>query len=165
MHDRRFRGEPIDLAPRPRNRTLTPPLEHGTAIAIGQAVKVVLAMDGERISPVLDAARSFAVVSASADGTLTREEAVVAGEDQVAKAKGIAALGAGVLICGTISWPLEALLVAAGMRVVPNTCGPLDEVAAAYFGGALTEDAFLLPGCPGRAHRHRHRQGRRRRGG
>jgi predicted Fe-Mo cluster-binding NifX family protein len=128
-------------------------------------MKALLPMDGGRISPVIDAARSFALMSVGSDGVLSRKEVVITDEDPVTKAKRIVELGAGVLICGAISWPLEAMLKSAGMRVIPNTCGPLDEVAAAYFAGELTEQAFLLPGCPGRQHRHRHRHGRRWRNG
>lgn len=124
-------------------------------------MKVVLAIDGQRISPLLDAASCFVLVTASPDGALTRKESLIAEADPVAKARRIADLGADVLICGAISWPFEAMLTSAGMRVIPNTCGPLDEVTAAYFAGALTEQAFLLPGCPGRQHRRRHRHGRR----
>lgn len=123
-------------------------------------MKVVLPMEGDRISPVLDAARSFALVTAGSDGALSRKEMLITDADTVTKAKRIAELGAGVLICGALSWPLEAMLTSAGVRVIPNTCGPVDEVAAAYFAGDLTEQAFLLPGCPGRQHRFRHHHGR-----
>jgi predicted Fe-Mo cluster-binding NifX family protein len=128
-------------------------------------VKVVLPIDGDRISPVLDAARTFVLVTAGPDGALTQKEVLVADADPVTKAKRLAELGASVLICGAISWPLEAVLTSAGMRVIPNTCGPLHAVAVAYFTGALTQQAFLLPGCPGRQHRHHHRHGRRWRNG
>jgi len=124
-------------------------------------MKVVLAIDGDRISPVLDAARCFLLVTASTDGVLIRKEALIADADPVTKAKRIVELGGRVLICGAVSWPLEAMLASAGMRVIANTCGPMDEVIAAFFTGDLTEQAFLMPGCPGRQHRHRHRHGRR----
>jgi predicted Fe-Mo cluster-binding NifX family protein len=128
-------------------------------------MKVLLATDGDRISPVLDAARCFLLVTAKSDGALFQEEALIADADPVTKAKRIVELGARVLICGAVSWSLEAMLTSAGMRLVPNTCGPLDEVIAAFFTGNLNERAFLMPGCPGRQHRHRHRHGRRRRNG
>ncbi|MBN2194749.1 MAG: hypothetical protein JW751_18180 [Polyangiaceae bacterium] len=128
-------------------------------------MKVVIPSDGDRISPLLDVARTFVLVTEGLDGTLAREEVVVVEPDPVAKAKRIAGLGAGVIICGAISWPLEAMLTAAGMRVIPNTCGLLHEVMLAHFAGELTEQAFLLPGCPGRQHRRRHRHGRRWRNG
>jgi len=63
-----------------------------------------------------------------------------------------------VLICGALSQALEALLLAAGLQVVPNTCGPVEEVANAYLSGRLTEGAFLMPGCCRR--RRRVRRGR-----
>jgi len=128
-------------------------------------VKVVLPANRDRIAPVLDAARSFVVMESRSDGTLPRQEVLIADANPVAKARRIVELGGSVLICGAISWPLEAMLTSSGMRVVPNTCGPLDEVVAAFFAGELTERAFLMPGCPGRQHRHRRRRGRRRRHG
>ena len=121
---------------------------------------VLLPTDGERISPVLDAARCFVLVSGSADGAQTRKQVLIPDADPIAKVRRIVELGAGVLICGAISWPLEALLTSSGMKVISNTCGPLDEVLAAHFSGALTEHAFLMPGCPGRRHRRRCRGGR-----
>lgn len=114
---------------------------------------------------MLDAARSFALVTTGSDGAINRKEVSIADADLITKVKRIVELGAGVIICGAISWPLETMLTSAGMRVIPNTCGPLDEVVAAYFAGELTEQAFLLPGCPGRQHRHRHRHRRRWRNG
>ena len=124
-------------------------------------VMIVLPIDRDRIAPVLDAASCFLLVFASSDGALSRKEVLIDDADPVTKAKRIAELGGKVLICGAISWPLEAMLTSAGMRVIPNTCGPLDEVIAAFFAGKLTEQAFLMPGCPGRQHRHRHRHGSR----
>jgi len=107
---------------------------------------VLLSTDGDRISPVLDAAKSFLLVSATPAGAQSRKPVHIAEPDPIAKVKRIAGLGARVLICGAISWPLEAMLTSAGMRVIPNTCGPLDEVLAAHLSGALTAQAFLLPG-------------------
>ena len=133
--------------------------------ALVKGMDVLLPTDGDRISPVLDAARSFLLVSTSAKGDQTRHQVLIAEADPIVKAKRIVALGAGVLICGAISWPLEVMLTSAGMKVIANTCGSLDEVVAAHFSGALTEQAFLMPGCPGRQHRHRHRHGRGRRNG
>lgn len=121
---------------------------------------VLLPIDGERISPVLDAARSFLLVSERPNGEQRRQQMLIAEMDPIVKAKRIATAGASVLICGAISWPLEVMLTSAGMRVIGNTCGLLDEIIDAHFSGTLTARAFLMPGCPGRQHRHRHRHGR-----
>jgi predicted Fe-Mo cluster-binding NifX family protein len=132
----------------------------GTPRASRRGMNVLLSTDGDRISPVLDAAKTFLLVSARSDGAESRRQLQIAEADPIAKAKRIIELEAGVLICGAISWPLEAMLASSGMRVIANTCGPLDEVLAAHFSGALTAQAFLMPGCPDRQHRHRHRHGR-----
>jgi predicted Fe-Mo cluster-binding NifX family protein len=124
-------------------------------------MKVVLAIAGERISPVLDAVRSFLLATVSPNGVLIRREMLIADADPVTKAKRIVGLAATVLICGAVSWPLEAMLASAGIRVIANTCGLVEEVITAFLAGDLTEQAFLIPGWPGRQHRHRHGHGRR----
>lgn len=124
-------------------------------------MKIVVATDQGRIAPLLDAARCFLLVTTNPDGSSSRQEVFVTDADPITKARSLAALGATVLVCGAISWPLEATLTSAGVRVVFNTCGPVDEVLSAFFAGHLTERAFLMPGCPGRRNRHRHRHGRR----
>jgi predicted Fe-Mo cluster-binding NifX family protein len=124
-------------------------------------MKIMVAIDGDRISPVLDAARCFLVVTTGSDGVLIRRKINIADTDPVTKAKRIVELGGRILICGAISWPLEAMLNSAGIRVIPNTCGPLEDVITAFSKGNLTEQAFLMPGCPGRQYRHRHRHGMR----
>ena len=126
-------------------------------------MKVLIPFDGNRVSPVLDSARAFLLVDAGPDGTPIRRRVRIADDDPVGKARRIVGLGATVVICGAVSWSLEAMLASAGMRVVPNTCGLLDDVVNAFYAGSLTEQAFLMPGCPGRQHRRRHRHGRERR--
>jgi predicted Fe-Mo cluster-binding NifX family protein len=125
-------------------------------------MRVALPINGERISPVLDVARRFLLVDVAPDSEVGRREARIEHQDLVAKAKRIVELGPHVLICGAISRPLETLLVSAGVRVIPNTCGAVDEVVAAFVSGRLTEQAFLMPGCTGRHRRfrRRHRGGR-----
>jgi len=128
-------------------------------------MKVLLPTDQGRIAPVLDVARSFLLVELGGDGSQRRQEVLVPGTDPLTRVRRLVELEAQVLICGAVSWPLEAMLGSAGLRVIPNTGGPVDEVIAAFGAGRMTEDAFLLPGCPGRRLRRRQRQGRRGRGG
>jgi len=129
------------------------------------AMRIVLPVHGDRVSPVLDFARRFLVMSASGDALSVEAEVVIDDANLARKARRIADLGAGVVICGAVSWPLEAILTSAGMRIIPNTCGPANRVARAFLAGDLTEGAFLMPGCPGRRRRGRHRRGRGRRNG
>jgi predicted Fe-Mo cluster-binding NifX family protein len=122
-------------------------------------MRVVLPIHEERISPVLDVARQFLVLEMDRESEVRRREVRIESTDLVARARRIAELGSHVVICGAVSWPLEVMLASAGVRVIPNTCGSIGDVVAAFMTGNLTEQAFLMPGCTGRRHRHRHRGG------
>jgi predicted Fe-Mo cluster-binding NifX family protein len=126
-------------------------------------MRVALPIHGERISPVFDVAGHFVLLDVNPGHEVTRREVRIGERDPIAKTKRIVALGSHVLICGAISWPLESILFSSGVRVIPNTCGSVEDVLAAFIAGDLTDQAFLMPGCSGRRrrHRHRHRQGRR----
>jgi predicted Fe-Mo cluster-binding NifX family protein len=123
-------------------------------------VKVLLPIHGQRIAPVFDVARRFLVAELGSAAVAARSEVSIAAEDPVAKTRALLATGASVIICGAISRPLERLLSSAGLRVISNTCGALDEVLAAYVARRLGERAFLMPGCGGRQRRRRRRGGR-----
>jgi len=108
-----------------------------------------------RISPVFDVAEHLLLVDAQDDREIRREEATVEPSNLVAKIKRLTELGTNAVICGAISWPLEAMLGSAGIRVIPYTCGPVEDVLRAFLSGQLTEQAFLMPGCCGRRRRFR----------
>ena len=88
-----------------------------------------------------------------------RQEVALAVAEPQARANLLAELGTDVLICGAISWPLELAASVAGVKVIPQTCGEVEQVLAAFITGRLTQDAFLMPGCRGR--RRRFQGGRR----
>jgi predicted Fe-Mo cluster-binding NifX family protein len=90
-----------------------------------------------------------------------RHDVRIEERDPIDKAKRIIALGAEVLICGAISWPLELMLESAGVMVMSNLCGMVDDVISAFIAGRLPDQAFLMPGCTGHGRRHRHRACRR----
>ena len=103
---------------------------------------------------MLDVARHFLLVEVTPDGVVDRREVWIDDTDFLSKTSAIAGLGAGVLICGAVSWPFEAMLSSAGLQVIPNTCGPLDDVIGAFAAGRLTERTFLMPGCARQRHQH-----------
>ena len=113
------------------------------------------------ISPVFDVARRLLVVDIQGDAEVSRNEIIIEDTQFAFRAKRVADLGVDVLICCAISWPLEAMLASAGVRVIPQTCGPTEDVLRAFVSGQLTDTAFLMPGCCGRRRRSR---GRRRHG-
>ena len=122
-------------------------------------MKIAISIWLGRVSPVLDVAKHFLLVEAEQGVELGRRDVPVEETELLTRAKRIAELRPEVLICGAISRPFEAMLGSAGIPVVPNTCGPVEEVLRAFLSGQLTEQAFLMPGCCGQ-HR-RFRSGRR----
>ncbi|MCK4341845.1 MAG: NifB/NifX family molybdenum-iron cluster-binding protein [Phycisphaerae bacterium] len=122
-------------------------------------MRVALPTWDGRISPVFDVARRLLVVDVERDAEIGRSEVDLEETRLAARASRVTALGVHVLICGAISWPLEAMLTSAGIRLIPQICGPVEDVLRAFLAGQLPDEAFLMPGCCGR--RRRFRGGRR----
>ena len=55
-------------------------------------------------------------------------------------------LGVEVLLCGAISRPLERMIRASGVKVIPCLRGSIEEVIGAYLVGGLSDARFILPG-------------------
>lgn len=100
------------------------------------------------------------MVGIESGGEVNRQEERIDETNLARRATYVADLGVDVVICGAISWLLEASLVSAGVRVIPHTCGPVEDVLSAFLAGRLTDEAFLMPGCCGRRRRRRYGQER-----
>jgi len=124
-------------------------------------MRVAIPTWDERVSPVFDVAKHLVVVDIEGDVEVNREETRLDETQLMTRARRVAELGVDVLICGAISQPLENMLTAAGVRVIPQTCGRAEDVFRAFVSGQLADTAFLMPGCCGRRRRFR---GRRRGG-
>jgi predicted Fe-Mo cluster-binding NifX family protein len=74
-------------------------------------------------------------------------------KDALARARRVFQLGARVLICGAISWPLENALASMGVQVLACICGRVAEVIEAFINDNLAERSFIMPGCMGRHQR------------
>lgn len=109
-------------------------------------VKVVIAQWQGRVSPVFDSSSKALVVEVAGGAAGTREMAFLGGEHPLDRARSLQGIGAEVLICGAISRPMEVALTAAGIRVIPDTCGAIDDVLGAFIEGRLGEATFMLPG-------------------
>ena len=108
-----------------------------------------------RISPVFDVARRLLLVDVDGNAEVGRSEVELEEMRMVARTARLTSLGVQVLVCGAISMPFEAMLTSAGVRVLPQVCGSVDDVLRAYLAGQLAGDAFLMPGCCGRRRRFR----------
>jgi len=103
-----------------------------------------------RIAPVFDVARRLLVI-ADTDGQTAGETQEFLPQDQpVHRALRLAELGVGVLVCGAISRPLQELVQAQGIQVIPFVAGELREVVQAWRDGRLESRQFAMPGCCGR---------------
>jgi predicted Fe-Mo cluster-binding NifX family protein len=110
-------------------------------------MKVLISTDKNRIAPLLDASARFELVSPRRNGERMRRTLHINEMSPCPKIRHIVSTGATLLICGAVSKTLEAMLSAAGIRVIPNTCGQLDDVINAVISGTLTEQSYLMPGC------------------
>lgn len=107
------------------------------------------------MSPVLDVAGTLLLVDVVKDVENGRQNIALEDENPQKRAKYIEELGINVLICGAISWPLELALVNAGIEVIPQTCGEVNQVIDAFLSDRLGQGMFLMPGCCGRRRRFR----------
>ena len=116
-------------------------------------MRAAIPVSDGRISPVFDAARRLLLVDIENGREVRRTEQAVEEPELGPRARAVAKCGVDVLICGAISRPLEAMLSSAGVEVIPQTCGPVEDVLKAFVSGKLTEQAFVMPGCGGRQQR------------
>ena len=111
---------------------------------------------------MFDAAEQVLLVDHSSEGNDSQRTESLGSTEFHARARRLVELGVDVLVCGAISWPLEALLTANGIRVIPLVCGEVNEVVRAFRQGTFDPERFAMPGCcrnGRRAHRRRRRRG------
>jgi predicted Fe-Mo cluster-binding NifX family protein len=123
------------------------------------AMRVLIPVSRGRVSPLLDVARRFLLVNVQRGREVGRREVSIEKTGLVPRSNRIAQLDTNVLICGAISRPLEQALASEAVWVIPNTCGPVEQVLQAFRLGQLTERAYLMPGCSRRRHQAQGRHG------
>jgi len=124
-------------------------------------MRVAVPVYADRISPVFDAAAYLLIIDVANGEEISRRRMLIQEPEPLRRARCVAGLGVDVLICSAISRPLEVMLGSFGVRVIARKYGSVEEVLQAYISGQLTEEAFMMPGCPGR----RRGRGRRWQGG
>jgi len=113
-----------------------------------------------RVSPVLDASQHLKIFEIEAECATPVEDIACNDETLSRRVLRLSQTGAKILICGAVSNPLQAAITAAGIEVIPQTCGNVGDVAEAYAKGLLTVETFLMPGCGHRNRRCRRQAGR-----
>lgn len=122
-------------------------------------MRVLIPIWRGRVSPLLDVARRFLLVNLQGNRERELQEVKIDETGLTLRCKRMAELDVQVLICGAISRPLEEALASEAVRIIPNTCGPVDQVLEAFRLGNLTDDAFLMPGCSRQLHPIQARRG------
>lgn len=117
-----------------------------------------------RVSPVFDVAKAAILLELDGDREVRRRLVTLHSQDPSRRVGELSQHAVNVLVCGAISRPLEAMLLAAGICVIPQTCGDIERVVQAFLTGHLDDCEFLMPGCCGRR-RHAWRGLRGRAGG
>lgn len=110
-------------------------------------MKVAVPVWGNNVSTVLDFSDSLLIVDFEGGRIKDRLRVDFVEKTIVGKAARLREHGVQVLLCGAISRPLENMISASGIRVVPFLRGTVDEVIEAYFSGRLQDARFVLPGC------------------
>jgi predicted Fe-Mo cluster-binding NifX family protein len=95
-----------------------------------------------RISPVFDVAGQLLLVELADGREVARDERLVEESTADERAKKLAELGVGTLICAGISQSLEAMLADCGIRVIARICGGVEEVLGAFVARRLGEERF-----------------------
>jgi predicted Fe-Mo cluster-binding NifX family protein len=113
-----------------------------------------------RVSPVFDVAAQLVLVRLKGEAELERKDVVLFERQPDGIVRSLGELGIQVLICGAISQGLQLALERVGIRVLPQICGGLDSVIAAYRRGTLGQPEFAMPGCCGRRWKTERRGGR-----
>jgi predicted Fe-Mo cluster-binding NifX family protein len=118
------------------------------------AMRVAVPIWAGRVSPVFDVAKRLLLIEIEQRRVGCRMEHDLSAGNRVGT---LTRLGVEILICGAISLRLERSLCAAGIDVVSDTTGAVDEVINALIAGTLDDEGFAMPGCSRKRHRRRPR--------
>ncbi len=110
-------------------------------------MKLAMPVWDDSVSTVLDFSDCLLVVDFESGTINGRSMADFAGNTIVEKVARLRELDIQVLLCGAVSRPMERMITALGIGIVPFLRGRVDDVLNAYFSGRLLEPGFMLPGC------------------
>ena len=114
-----------------------------------EIVKAAFATWNRRIAPQFDAAQHACIVEVRCGVVVAERLEAFRIKLPVHKVRRLVELGVGTLVCGAISRPIQALLAAQGIRVVPFVAGDLSEVLHAWIKGRLEDGLYAMPGHHG----------------
>ncbi len=110
-------------------------------------MKLAMPVWDDCISTVLDFSDCLLVIDSESGVINNRSMVSFAGVTMVEKVARLRKLDIQVLLCGAVSRPMERMIMASGIDIIPFLRGRVGDVLNAYFSGRLLEPGFMLPGC------------------
>ena len=110
-------------------------------------MKTAFAYWDDRIAPVFDIASQIHVVETESGRVIAETDEIITNDLPVKKVFRMVDLGVSTLICGAVSRPLHAMIIASGISVISFVAGDLRKVIKAWFDGNLESVKFAMPGC------------------
>ena len=99
-----------------------------------------------RVAPVFDVAGNIYVIGSESGNIISEQFEDLEAEPLSQKPHRLVELGIDNLVCGAISRPMHAAIVANGIRVISFVAGDLRSVIQAWLSGALQRNTFAMPG-------------------
>jgi predicted Fe-Mo cluster-binding NifX family protein len=122
-------------------------------------MRVAIAVQGDRISPVFDTSSRVLLLDIERKAIVRRTGVALEQQDPRTRVAGLARQGVETLVCGAISRPLAGVAAVFGIRVIPFVAGDVERIITAYINETLPCPELSMPGCGGRR-RRRFRGGR-----
>jgi predicted Fe-Mo cluster-binding NifX family protein len=98
------------------------------------------------VSPVFDVAKHLLLVDVADGREITRQMESLGDTNLARRVESLIQMNVDLLICGSISRPLEAALLASGVQVIARISGEVERVLEAVLSDTLDE-SFQMPGC------------------
>jgi predicted Fe-Mo cluster-binding NifX family protein len=115
--------------------------------SLGVNTRIAIPVWEDRVSPVMDTARQLVIIELREGRESNRSLVGIPALNMFHRADFIKNLNVDWLICGAMSQQMNAILKAAGIKIMPFIGGLVDSVMAAFINGELENGDFYLPGC------------------
>jgi len=109
-------------------------------------MKLAIPVCGQDIALVFDDADCLLLIEPGGKGLHKEERLRCHGNTMIDRANQLRSLDVNLLICGAISCPLQRMIEASGIDIIPFVRGKATEVFEAYCRDNLEDRRFFLPG-------------------
>jgi len=139
---------PCIFCPKVRNRknTIQLPIPVSSAVECLHMRRTAVPVFMGRVSPVLDTCTQLFVMESSGKNEMVSRTITIKGGSIFERTRELLKLGVKAVICGAVSDAFFNLLSEAGIKLVCNIAGDMDDVIDAYRNGTLGQARFRMPG-------------------